>query len=83
MASGNDRTVHARGGAVELVRYDKAGRWYVEGNGSKERVKTVADAVAIALMFERNGGEIFLFRPGGNQFDSKVRGARAKAERHR
>lgn len=82
MTSEDTRTVHARGGEIELVRYDKAGRWWVEGNGSKERVKTVADAVAIALMFERNGGEILLHQPGGNQFDSKVRGARARRDRH-
>ena len=85
MASEHDRTVHARSasGEIELVRYDRAGRWYVEDKGAKERVRTVGDAVGIALLFERNGGEILLQQPGGQQFDNKVAGARAKNARHR
>lgn len=78
-----DRTVHARDTAGnELVRYDKAGRWWVEKDGARHRVATVKDAVDHALAMERAGGEILLFQPGGQQFDSKVRGARAKRGRH-
>lgn len=90
-----DRTVHAdfRSGSPlwqELVRYDRQGRWYFESIDpeqdepiSRERVKTVKDAAAIAVEIESEGGTIYLDRPGGNHFDYIVRCIKEKGARCR
>src|SRR4051812_35003619 len=91
-----DRTVHASHQAtadpltsVELVRYDRQGRWYVEtflleddSLATKQRMKTVQGAVQWALWAETHGGEIHFDRPGGGHFDYAVRAAKEK-EAHR
>lgn len=89
-----DRTVHASmtiegderlALRLDLVRYDKQGRWYVETFNTaerldRERIKTVHDAAERALAFEAQGGTIYEKRPGGTQFDSKVAGGRRKRQ---
>jgi hypothetical protein len=85
----SDRTVHAKMGQpgfeIELVRYDRQGRWYVETWTGRvwhrDRVATVHDAAQAALDMEDKGGTIHEGRPGGKQFDSKVAGARQRRSR--
>lgn len=75
----SDRIVHASfPGLGEVVRYDREGRWYYEGTGKRERLKTVHDAAAKAIELEQRGGTIHLGRAGGKQFDHKVAGCRRK-----
>ena len=67
-----DRQVHARGNGCEIVRYARAGKWYMERvDGSPNRYQMVlASAVGMAL---GHGMEIIFGVPGGQQFDSQVR----------
>lgn len=65
-----DRTVHASASGVEIVRYDRAGKWWLEyDNGARERL-TLREAVYFAT---RKGTTIFVGRPGGLAFDRKLR----------
>lgn len=69
----SDQTVHgvtADGGF--LVRYDRAGKWYVEYPGLRmipARRVTLREAVALATA---DGAEAVLGLPGGGAFDRKV-----------
>lgn len=66
----SDRTVHACQPGMEIVRYDRAGKWWLEyDNGAREQL-TLREAVYLAT---RKGSTIFLGRPGGQAFDRKVR----------
>jgi hypothetical protein len=64
-----DRTVHAvTAGGGEIVRYDRAGKWYHEhaGDPRERRAVTFAEAVRIATLPDstvRRG------LPGGARFD--------------
>ena len=73
-----DRTVHAAWSEEDLVRYDRAGKWYVEPRyEGKRRQVTLADAVKYALLVEGNpSGRVFLDRPGGGTFDARYRAAK-------
>lgn len=76
----SDRTVHAesKGGYRVVVRYDRAGKWYVEHPGAMipaMRV-TLQEAAYEAVSMERNGGRLFLKLPGGGRFDAAVRALR-------
>lgn len=64
----DDRTVHAKTvRGTEVVRYDRAGKWFVEGvDGWRHRV-SLADAVRLATQPD---AEVFLGRPGGGRFDA-------------
>lgn len=64
----SDRTIHAViDGVYELVRYDRAGKWYVEG-ATKRRALTLAEAVALAaspdsvIIWDQPGGQVFCSR---------------------
>ena len=73
----NDRTVHGLtddGG--EIVRYDRAGKWYFEYRDRKRRHVTIAEAVQAAA-----AGKAVLGRAGGLAFDAKVRKLRGEAGR--
>lgn len=80
-----DRVVHAESadGKVQVVRYDRQGRWYTESADSlgtvRMRLVTVHDAATQAVAMEQQGGRIFERQPGGKQFDAKVVGCRRKA----
>lgn len=75
----SDRTVHcttvpASGERIELVRYDRSGKWFYESGPTKRHV-TLAEAVAMcdnrpAVIWHEG-------RPGGRMFDARVRSARA------
>jgi hypothetical protein len=73
-----DRTVHASSESGELVRYERAGKWYMELpddlNDPEPRILcNLADAVAVAIAMWYEGGDIFLDQPGGKRFDAKIR----------
>lgn len=76
----NDRIVHASGGdlAVELVRYDKAGKWYIEPRDKSLPRQHVnidqAVQVAIYWWYNTNGSPQF-DQPGGLQFNRLLRKA--------
>ena len=74
----SDRRVHARSftpSLVEIVRYDRAGKWFREA--PRELVPRVSLSVraaaknAVYLRDEKNG-EIFFRLPGGSAFDRHV-----------
>lgn len=81
----HNRQVHARNGNMEVVRYDREGRWYIEGAQGSHRVRLVSvkAAVEAAMTLEEEGGQIFIRQPGGKRFDSMVEAAKAKKARHR
>lgn len=58
---------------VELVRYDRAGKWFIEwpARGERKPVK-IAQAAKIALVWEMAGGTIFPRQYGGNAFIREV-----------
>lgn len=69
-----DRTVHAEGRGVQVVRYDRGGKWYEEGFDSAgtfyRRHIGVGEAARMArsLYLTINYG-----RSGGKSFDAKAR----------
>ena len=75
----SDRRVHAvsdRG--VEVVRYERAGKWYVEVPGVGRRRVTLEEAVQKATL------PWFVWHPnlpGGTLFDSRVKKRLAERER--
>lgn len=72
----DDRTVHARfATGLEVVRYDRAGRWYFEKEGEKRQRVTIQQAVSLvrdALREKEPSVEVFTGKPGGGAFDRKV-----------
>lgn len=80
-----DRTVHARtADGIEIVRYDRAGKWYAERVDSvrpdvrkSRRLLKLAEAVELA---SRPDSEWFFNRSGGAQFDRRVRLARKEID---
>lgn len=70
-----DRTTHAssKDGSVAVVRYDKAGRWWLERSDGTRAPLRLATAVTEAIVLEADGGTIHFGRHGGSQFDNKVR----------
>lgn len=69
----DDRTIHAYGpGGAEVVRYDRAGKWYREMAGLPRVPLRIEDAVyqATCAGWVWNAG-----LPGGKRFDALV-GAR-------
>lgn len=73
----SDRRVHAAVMTTEIVRYERAGKWYLESRTSnRTRVPvTLREAVDAAVKFKRVGGTIHLGVPGGLAFDRLVRKA--------
>lgn len=77
----HDRTVHAETDAIEVVRYDRAGKWYLEPRDKRlprQHVK-IADAVKYAVWAAANeGGRINFGVSGGSTFDSMIHDAVAE-----
>lgn len=68
-----DRRIHARlVTGAEVVRYNRAGKWYLEPTEGKRSALTMADVVALACT---PLCEVFYGLPGGEAFDRKVRAA--------
>lgn len=69
-----DRSVHASfPGLEDIVRYERAGSWYIELSSGKRRRVTVAEAARRALELASMGGSVHLGLPGGGRFDQLVR----------
>ncbi len=67
----SDRTVHAVVQGMEVVRYDRAGRWYGESLATTQRgALTLTQAVAPA---KQPGARVLLGLPGGGAFDARMR----------
>lgn len=78
-----DRTVHAEWGDMKLVRYDKAGKWFIEYDPPRLRSARqirLHDAALLALEMVRHGGQIMLGKPGGAAFDRSVKRAHEDSE---
>jgi len=76
-----NRQVHAHGTTpdgtrFQVVRYDRAGKWYCEVAGTTRRPIGLTEAVALAVdIARRGGGQIHWNTPGGRTFDARVRKA--------
>lgn len=70
-----DRTVHGRSvaDAWEVVRYDRAGKWYIEHTDGRRVRVTVQHAATVAA-----AGAFFPRLPGGRVFDQMVRARPAR-----
>jgi hypothetical protein len=69
----SDRTVHACNHEAEVVRYDRAGKWYIEyRDGRPYRRLGVRDAAKEALRLHADNGVILAGQPGGRLFDRIV-----------
>lgn len=67
----DDRTVHIElPDGREVVRYDRAGKWYIEGPNITRLQLDLFHAAAQAI---RPGARVFTGRPGGRAFDAAVR----------
>ena len=71
----DDRTVHAQDRYVEVVRYDRAGKWYLEPLSKSAPVQrvTIASAARRASVCPKYGGKVNFGRHGGSTFDRMVR----------
>lgn len=75
----DDRTVHAHHDELEVVRYDRAGKWWLERAaeaGTVRQTVTLTQAARTAVELERAGGTVSAGLPGGAAFDRKVTAAR-------
>lgn len=73
----SDRTVHAHCDCLEVVRYDRSGKWWIEYRDTRPRERIdVAQAAIEALDCEGCDGLIFAGRRGGSTFDREVTKAR-------
>jgi hypothetical protein len=74
MTPSNDRTIHATtNDGVQVVRHDRAGKWYAEQDRDpRRRCITVAEAIELAC---RPGSVVHYGLPGGSHFDREVRAA--------
>jgi hypothetical protein len=75
-----DRRVHARLHRGEIVRYDRAGKWFVEmpenwgrrGLPAERIPVTIEEAAERARAWRDAGGFVFAGVPGGAAFDKRV-----------
>lgn len=70
----DNRRVHASYLNQEVVRYDRAGHWYLESSDRTTKIN-IAEAVRLAVKFMAAGGDVNFGVPGGARFDAKVRSA--------
>lgn len=69
-----DRRVHASfPGLEEVVRYERAGAWYIELAAGRRKRVSVAEAAARAAELASMGGSVHLGLPGGQKFDLLVK----------
>ena len=74
-----DRRVHAECERFAIVRYNRAGKWYIEffASGKRQRIGVV-DAAQRAYAAETLGGTVYSGLPGGQTFDRWVAVERAR-----
>ena len=69
----HDRTIHAVcADGREIVRYNRAGKWYVEHTSGRVHL-SLQSAAEIAAVTTRLGGKVYFGRAGGLAFDKRVR----------
>lgn len=74
-----DRRVHAQtADGIEIVRYDRSGKWYFERKDGTRRqvsVDMAATAAAEVVKYEpiQPPAGVYLERPGGRRFDAIFR----------
>lgn len=70
----SDRRVHARTDAAELVRYGRAGKWYIEPFDASPRASvTLNKAVDVAMRWwYAEHGTPIIGVPGGSRFDRMI-----------
>jgi len=70
MAKTPERTVHGYDeNGAEIVRYERAGKWYLEPtDGGRRRAVTLTEAARLAI-----AGRVLPNRAGGLAFNAKVR----------
>lgn len=71
----SDRRIHAWLPATgdEIVRYDRAGKWYLETpHGTRLRMNLLAAALRAFRWREFLGGKVYSGLPGGAAFDRAV-----------
>jgi hypothetical protein len=67
-----ERIVHAKtADGTEIVRYDKAGKWYAEPSEGKRRSISLSEAVDLALSSGSSGADDRHY--GGTRFQSEIR----------
>lgn len=66
-----DRTVHAKTEDGEIVRYDRAGKWYIEWDNGERTQITVKEA-ANWVVIVADDATINFGLPGGSAFDRHV-----------
>ncbi len=72
----SDRTVHASTQQMNVVRYDRAGKWYLEPTDTTlpRQAVTVGDAARYVVwaLDQDHSTKLFTNRPGGKRFDVLV-----------
>jgi hypothetical protein len=68
----DDRTVHASGLFLDVVRYNRAGKWYLEGKGDNQGYRRHV-GIREAARFAAAGCDVHLGLPGGSTFDQLVK----------
>ena len=75
----SDRTVHAEHDGQQIVRYDRAGKWYVEQeNAGLVAARRIAVNTAARLAASWPDHAVRLGLPGGRTFDLRVQAERRK-----
>jgi hypothetical protein len=72
----DDRTIHAELDDEKVVRYDRAGKWWIEYEPVQLRPGRhirIDHAALRAYQMEQEGGTIYLGKPGGSAFDRLVK----------
>lgn len=69
----SDRTVHAENEHCEIVRYDRAGKWYIEPRDPGKQRRHVGIRSAASEAVKAPDMWIHYGRPGGGAFDRHVR----------
>jgi hypothetical protein len=67
-----DRVVHASNHEAEIVRYDRAGKWYIEYRDGDRRRISLEQAAKFALQLYERDGVILTGKPGGRAFDRTI-----------
>jgi hypothetical protein len=83
MTRADDRTVHARYEGAEIVRYNRAGKWYIEPTDGRTRTRVNLAAAVEAARWgvENRQGVVHYGAPGGSDFDlAMARLARTQGE---
>lgn len=72
----SDRTVHGvlADGTTEIVRYDRAGKWYFEPREGKRRQVVLEEAARAASL-----GTHYANQYGGQAFNARVRQIKGRA----